>query len=441
MKLHFNTIIRFFSAVLAVTTAMTATAQEEEQKDSVGIADIAGYVAGVYEYEDGDSIPADSLDAAPEKTTLPWPQNIREEIDRLLEDDLFETTQVGLMVWDLDADSAIYRHNEKYRMRPASTQKMVTAVTALDFLGANYKFRTELRCRGMAVDSTRTLHGDIYCIGGMDPVFNSADLAAFADSIHSLGIDTITGNIYADLSFKDKDRLGDGWCWDDDNPVLSPLLLNRKDYFIERFRQRVEAAGIVLKGTTANSTPPHGSTTLLCARERHISEILRPMMKRSDNLYAEAMFYQIAHKHGGRHANAKMARQRIDATIRKAGASDKNSHSADGSGLSLYNYETPEIEVMLLRYAFKHEDIYRLLYHSMPIAGVDGTLRKRMRGTATRNNVHAKTGTVMGVSSLAGYCTAKNGHRLCFAIINQGIRSSREGRNFQDKVCTILCRE
>ena len=145
-------------------------------------------------------------------------------------------------------------------------------------------------------------------------------------------------------------------------------------------------------------------------------------MKRSDNLYAEAMFYQIAHKMGGRYATAKMARQRIDATIRKAGISDKDSHSADGSGLSLYNYETPEIELMLLRYAYRNSDIYRLLYYSMPIAGVDGTLRKRMKGTAAYNNVHAKTGTVTGVSTLAGYCTAKNGHRLCFSIMNQGIR-------------------
>lgn len=440
MKLHFNTIIRLLFAALAATASTAAQAQYEEEGDSTGIAEIAGYVTLEYETEADDSIAADAPAAVPAETTLPWPQNIQAEIDRLMTDDLFETTQAGLMVWDLDADSAIYRRNEKYRLRPASTQKMVTAVAALDFLGTNYKFRTELRCRGMVVDSTRTLHGDIYCVGGMDPAFNSADLAAFADSIRSLGIDTITGNIYADLSFKDKDRLGEGWCWDDGNPVLSPLLLNRKDYFTERFRQRIEATGIVVKGGTANHTPPAGSTVLLCARERHINDILRPMMKRSDNLYAEAMFYQIAHKQGGRYANAKTARQRINATIRKAGTSDRDSHSADGSGLSLYNYETPEIEVMLLRYAFRNGDIYRLLYHSMPIAGVDGTLRRRMRNTAARNNVHAKTGTVTGVSSLAGYCTARNGHRLCFAIINQGIRNSRDGRNFQDKVCEVLCR-
>jgi len=62
-----------------------------------------------------------------------------------------------------------------------------------------------------------------------------------------------------------------------------------------------------------------------------------------------------------------------------------------------------------------------------------------MRETAAYRNVQAKTGTVTGISSLAGYCTAPNGHRICFAIINQGVRRSAEGRSFQDRVCQALC--
>ena len=63
-----------------------------------------------------------------------------------------------------------------------------------------------------------------------------------------------------------------------------------------------------------------------------------------------------------------------------------------------------------------------------------------MRHGYARGNVHAKTGTVTGVSSLAGYCTAANGHVLCFSIINMGIRHTSSGRRFQDKVCEALCR-
>ena len=62
-----------------------------------------------------------------------------------------------------------------------------------------------------------------------------------------------------------------------------------------------------------------------------------------------------------------------------------------------------------------------------------------MKGTFTRGNVFAKTGTVTGVSSLAGYCTAANGHRLAFSIINQGVMHASNARRFQDRVCTLLC--
>ena len=70
----------------------------------------------------------------------------------------------------------------------------------------------------------------------------------------------------------------------------------------------------------------------------------------------------------------------------------------------------------------------------------DGTLRKRMRGTEAAGNVQAKTGTVEGVSTLSGYCTAANGNRLCFSIMNQGIRHTSTGRRFQDRLCRELCR-
>ena len=82
----------------------------------------------------------------------------------------------------------------------------------------------------------------------------------------------------------------------------------------------------------------------------------------------------------------------------------------------------------------------RALLPTLPIAGVDGTLEKRMKTGICRGNVHAKTGTVRGVSTLGGYCQASNGHTLCFAILNQGIVNASDGRGFQDRVCEAICR-
>ena len=90
----------------------------------------------------------------------------------------------------------------------------------------------------------------------------------------------------------------------------------------------------------------------------------------------------------------------------------------------------------LQEYLFYLYYIYPKLYQSLPIAGVDGTLKSRMKqGTPSYNNVHAKTGTISGISCLAGYCTAANGHELVFAIMNQNMLSGRDARIFQDKVC------
>ena len=112
---------------------------------------------------------------------------------------------------------------------------------------------------------------------------------------------------------------------------------------------------------------------------------------------------------------------------------------AYGSGLSLYNYASPELLVTLLNYAQSRPEIFQHLYPSLPIAGVDGTLEKRMVETPAAGNVHAKTGTVSGISSLSGYLTAANGHLLSFCIINQGVPRVGMGRSFQDQVCCLLC--
>ena len=66
--------------------------------------------------------------------------------------------------------------------------------------------------------------------------------------------------------------------------------------------------------------------------------------------------------------------------------------------------------------------------------------RRRMKKGKARGNVRAKTGTLEGVSTLAGYATARNGHRLAFCIMNQGVASLRAAQAFQDRLCELLCR-
>ncbi len=419
MITHYNIITRATLIICMIFAANFTTHAQEDISDDEVVT---------------DSLLTDTLTTS--QHALPWTEQVRTHINRLLESDMFRTSQVGIMVYDLDADSAIYTHNERQLMRPASTMKVITAITAIDKLGGSYRFKTELCYTGDV--SNGTLNGNVYCVGGFDPRFNIDDMRAFVEGIRKMGVDTIRGNIYADKTMKSADTLGCGWCWDDDNPILSPLLISRRNVFVKRFVDELREAGIVVEATLGEARKPDDAYCI-ASRFHSIDQILMRMLKESDNLYAESMFYQLAASTGNRRATAKDAATVIGRLINKVGLNPRRYQIADGSGLSLYNYVSAELEVKLLRYAFRNNNIYLHLHPALPEAGVDGTLRRRMRGTFTQGNVFAKTGTVKGISSLAGYCTAANGHHLAFAIINQGVMHHSNGRAFQDRVCTILC--
>ncbi len=391
----------------------------------------AAVAASAQETEEPDTFQVDTIDVA-----LPWPRNIQYRLDSLLRHPMFETSTVGLEVYDLTADSILYKVNEHQMLRPASTMKLLTAITAIDKLGGSYQFRTQLYYTGKVEDHTLT--GDLYCVGGFDPRFNIDDMNAFVESIRCMGVDTIRGSIVADRSMKDADLLGEGWCWDDDNPPLSPLTIGRNTQFVDRFIRQLIDDGVVLDVRVSDGTLPD-SAFHLCSRFHSIDQILLRMMKQSDNFYAEAMFYQLAAHQGHRPARAKDAAAIVKRLISKVGLGHRPYRIADGSGLSLYNYLSADLEVRLLRYAYRNSTVYLHLLPSLPVAGSDGTLRNRMRGSFAADNVKAKTGTLEGVSALAGYCTAANGHRLCFSIINQGVMHTSNARRFQDRVCNALC--
>ena len=371
------------------------------------------------------------------EANLPWPLGMQASLDSMMRHPLLDYTQIGLMVWDLTDNRSLFACNHRQLLRPASTMKVLTAVTALDVLGGDYRFTTSLYYKGEI--RGRTLWGDLYCVGGMDPAFSRDDLLEFAEDLRRVGIDTISGRVVADVSMKDTLKWGEGWCWDDKNPTLTPLLVDRKDGFTAQFINAMTGRGVTLRDVSLAEGVLPKDAVLISQRQRTIDQILERMMKDSDNLYAEAVYYQIAAREG-RGARALYAQRQQRALMERAGLNSSRYRLADGSGLSLYNYLSAEAETMVLRYAFLRPAVYSHLVASLPVAGVDGTLKKRMKGTPAEGNVRAKTGTLTGIISLAGYCTAANGHLLCFAIINQGVQSAREARDFQDRVCTILCR-
>jgi D-alanyl-D-alanine carboxypeptidase/D-alanyl-D-alanine-endopeptidase len=360
---------------------------------------------------------------------------ICQRVDSLLTPDLLTRSQVGLHIYDLTADSTILAFGADQLMRPASNEKVITAVTALSQLGTDFNFRTSLYGEGSINDST--LEGNIYIKGGFDPRFGHDDLWALIHALDARGVRAIAGDVILDLSLKDSARLGWGWCWDDDNPPLTPLLYNQRDNFAAALSSALKDAGIRLAGSLIEGRISSGAS-LWTVRTHTIDQVLLRMMKQSDNLYAEALFYQLAARSGIAYADRKQAIAYIKELVRHQGLSPADFSFADGSGLSLYNYASPRLLTSFLRYAYAHEGIFLHLQPSLPLAGVDGTLRKRMTSGPAYANVSAKTGTLEGVSTLSGYCTAPNGHTLCFAIMNQGILRRSVAHRFQDKVCEAM---
>ena len=97
---------------------------------------------------------------------LSWPQNLVGELNKTIDNSYFSKTQIGLIIYDLTADSVLYAHNEKQLLRPASTMKLLTGITALDRLGSGYCYSTTLAIDGDTLN--RVLRGNIYCRGGFD---------------------------------------------------------------------------------------------------------------------------------------------------------------------------------------------------------------------------------------------------------------------------------
>lgn len=362
-------------------------------------------------------------------------------IDSLLTDSIWQTAEVGIYIYDITADSALYSFNAHQRMRPASTEKVVTAVAALDNLGPDYVFATRFATTGTVTEGV--LQGDLWLKGGMDPLLSSSHLQSLCATLHSQGIDSIAGHLCFDVSMKDTLQYGWGWCWDDDNHVLTPLLLNRKPLMLKQLTASLREAGIQTKPNSSTPSLPSfaampKTAVPLVEASTKLTSVLQDMMKESDNLHAECMFYLLAARSGRPWASRKQAVGLIQNTFRRAGINPASVQVADGSGLSLYNYQTPFTLARLLVFASHNNVIYQTLSAALPIAGVDGTLKTRMKGTAAEGNIRAKTGTLTGVTSLVGYATDARQHLIAFSIIVNGLQKGAPGRTLQDNICVAI---
>jgi D-alanyl-D-alanine carboxypeptidase/D-alanyl-D-alanine-endopeptidase (penicillin-binding protein 4) len=228
------------------------------------------------------------------------------------------------------------------------------------------------------------------------------------------------------------------------NRIGEVNIVNSQDFFMHTFVERLRKRGVTVGRPYGYAEFVHDSTAVHIARtECSVQQVIDQIMKESDNLSAEALLCKLAiHSTGRRKVSSDAGLAVIKEQIRKVGRDPAGFRIADGCGLSNYNYISPGLLVDFLRYAYSRTQVFRSLYRSLPVSGVDGTLRFRMqKGSAAYRKVNAKTGSFTGISTLAGYLKTNKGHDVAFAIMNQNAMSLTKANEFQDKVCEMLCAE
>lgn len=165
----------------------------------------------------------------------------------------------------------------------------------------------------------------------------------------------------------------------------------------------------VLKDTTAKGD------TLFATLSPPLREILPALEKPSQNQIAEVLFRTLALERTGV-GSADSARKVIERQLVAWGANDGGYAIRDGSGLSRHDYVSPETLVRVLA-TIRADTAFHVFYDALPIAGVDGTIANRMKGTPAEGNVHAKTGFVDKARSLSGYATTADGRMVIFSAL------------------------
>ncbi|MDD2338298.1 MAG: D-alanyl-D-alanine carboxypeptidase/D-alanyl-D-alanine-endopeptidase, partial [Geobacteraceae bacterium] len=200
--------------------------------------------------------------------------------------------------------------------------------------------------------------------------------------------------------------------------VSSRLTVWRPElYTLTLLAEQLKQAGIKAGPQTSGVEP--SDAIKLTATQHPVGEIVTVMLKNSDNLSAENLLKYLAHTKSGQKGTAAKGEEVVKEYLRENGIPTDHLVIADGSGVSRYNLTNADTITRLLVAVYKDQAISPFFVNALPLAGRDGTLARRMKGTPAEGKVKAKTGTMKGVSALAGYTVTADGEPLAFSMIMQ----------------------
>ncbi|HWL41107.1 MAG TPA: D-alanyl-D-alanine carboxypeptidase/D-alanyl-D-alanine-endopeptidase [Gemmatimonadaceae bacterium] len=373
-------------------------------------------------------------------------------LDSLTSQPQFRNAHWGVLVVNPRTGDTLYSRNAGKLFMPASNMKIITSAVALAQLGPDYAYRTTFAANGEVRDSL--LDGDLIVIGRGDPTISdrmrglaTLVMDTLADSLRAHGVRQVTGQLaHSGNAFPDSTR-GYGWEWDDLGEyyaagideltfnegtaptTLGPLPDTLRDSlysgpardpargYLEAYRDALLRKDIVVDGGVADSMAPvpFKLDTLFVYVSPPLRSILPVLMKPSQNQVAELVFKTLGLERGGL-GTADSAASVVGRQLLAWGVEPDGFRVADGSGLSRHNLLTPSTLVKVLD-VMQRDTAFAVFYNSMPVGGIDGTLKSRMKGTPAEGNVRAKTGSIAAARALSGYVTTADGERLIFSVM------------------------
>jgi serine-type D-Ala-D-Ala carboxypeptidase/endopeptidase (penicillin-binding protein 4) len=348
-----------------------------------------------------------------------------------------------------DYNKTLFEYQPGIKMIPASITKLVTSACAFSKLGRGYGIPTIVYTDDNNIGDG-VINGNVYLKGFGDPDIYTADIDYLANIIIKTNIREITGNIVADESYFDTDYYGLAGYYKGDTgpsywPYITALSFNKNEGKTNpaldaaaTLSTDLQNAGITVSGSVIAGKTPKGAKQL--AQMTHsIFDVLSNMDKVSDNHSAITIFKLLGAKLMSAPGTLEKGQEVVSSFLDEIGVNRYSYEILEGSGLTRFNQVTADMYMKLLKYMYDDRFMFDYYFHALSVAGIDGTLKKRMIGTQAEGNIHAKTGTLNGVSSLCGYAVDMDNEILIFFIVMNGYRgSANRMHDYQDEFAIAL---
>ena len=386
------------------------------------------------------------LAAAPAPAAVRADSSLVKRLTKALRVPHISTARSAAIAVDLQTGVELFALNDTLPLAPASNEKLPLTFALLTSFSPNMRIETKVEAAGTQAGDV--LHGNLVLVGGGDPTLSNRDLVRLAHRVRDAGIRHLTGGVVGDESLFDKKRTCPGWkpsFYIGESPPLSALVVDRARYgtYTARrpakaaallFRDALRAVGVAVDGGVAVRKGPSGAIPVAKTRSEPLTSIVNFMDLHSDNFTAEMLLKLLALTSYDKGTTARGARVVVH-SMKLAGIPTAGVRIVDGSGLSQDDRLTVGALVGILRAFADDPGLHAELLSALPIAGVSGTLKYRMRSPPLLGHVAAKTGTTSIASSLSGYV---NGH-IAFAVIQNGHPlSSWWAREAQDRFTRVL---